>query len=158
MNPSWFPCSCNSRHLQLSHHLWAPTSSHCCGPSGTSSRHSVGYPSSSWRTNPLVILQRSMPHALHRCFSCIAQRLRPRACLPLVRFLSGFWSGLTPAALAVIRLGFEGGSSVSQNSAIHHLLQEMFIARPQVKPLVLSWDLSEVLRVLAGSPFEPAWE
>ena len=73
-----------------------------------------------------------------------------------------FQSGLQVAtifnyhsAIAAIHQGFTDGSSVSINNAIHHLLRGMFIQRPPVKRLIPSWDLSSVLRLLAGPPFEP---
>ena len=59
------------------------------------------------------------------------------------------------SALVAIHYGFDDGSFISDNSVIHHLLWSMFITHPQVKHLVLLWDLGEVFRLLAGSPFEP---
>ena len=77
-------------------------------------------------------------------------------------FMYLFHSGLQIAtirnyrsALAAIHSGFNDGSTVSDNAAIHHLLRGMFVERPHIKRLLLSWDLGNVLRILAGPPFEP---
>ena len=59
------------------------------------------------------------------------------------------------SAIAAIHQGFADGSSISSNDAIHHLFRGMFTQRPPVKRLIPSWDLSAVLRLLAGPPFEP---
>ena len=59
------------------------------------------------------------------------------------------------SAIAAIHQGFADGSSISSNDAIQHLFRGMFTQRPPVKRLIPSWDLSAVLRLLAGPPFEP---
>ena len=59
------------------------------------------------------------------------------------------------SAIAAVHKGFADGSTVSNNASLAQLLRGMYVERPPSRKLVPSWDLAQVLKVLAEPPYEP---
>ncbi|XP_072037404.1 uncharacterized protein [Amphiura filiformis] len=59
------------------------------------------------------------------------------------------------SAIAAIHRGFEDGSTLYKNDYIRLLLNGMYNSRPPKRRIVPAWNLSKVLELLKGAPYEP---